>query len=277
MDGLLRIAALLFLTFSPAHAVEPTDELASCFGDPRPVYLEALAHSGFTAKELKAVLHDSCSDLRQTQVHGKKKLRYRMLDAFERATAESLLQAIPTMFTDVLDRSQVLKDYEARLAEIAKIKDRYVRIRKTYELAIASQGAYDNTRKFKIMVPGNVLKPAKRGKPGGVCRDFAHLLVWSLMHVYRSPESNTFGGLDEDSFLPKFVADVQAGHAWVDVLLPVGLGDEQVFHRMSLDSTYYDSNYAPLFARRQGLPKAELERKHAECVAVLDCVRKAVR
>ncbi len=270
----------LALACAPAHAdcTDPSEarELAACFAGPRPAYLVVFRNSGLSAAQLGTAVDDACREFNDDELQAAPGILAKIGTVYLDAVAAPVAADIPTALADMFrNNSPVVKEYEARLAEIGKIRSRYVRIRKVYELAIASQGTYDKDKSFQLDTPATVLENAKAGKPGGQCRDFAKLLEWSLLHVTRSPtlpaEYQKWGALDEDSFSVSRINDAGSQHAWVDVLLPVGVGDKQVFHRFSLDSTFHEKHYVPLFQRRLGLSKEENDRYHDECVAVRKC------
>jgi hypothetical protein len=126
-----------------------------------------------------------------------------------------------------------------------------------------------------LATPNVILKKGRKEKAGGECRDFAKLLEWSLLQVSRSlnrsQEMKDWGALDEESFSVRMVMDSEARHDWVDVLLPVGVGDRQIFHRISLDTTQYET-YTPLFPRRTGTSTNVLSIYKRQCHKVEACL-----
>ncbi|MBI3555385.1 MAG: hypothetical protein HY074_03860 [Deltaproteobacteria bacterium] len=252
-------------------------ELAGCFSGQRPPYLVSLRYSGLSAASTSKALDNACNELNEPSLQDRQSLGAKAVSTFGVVFGTTVNADIPTVLSEMFGTSQTRKDFEDKLADIGKIQDRFVRIRKVYELVVASQGKYDDGNTFRIMTPSRLLEDAKAGRAAGVCRDFSKLLEWSLLKVNRSPAIaeplKSFGGLDEDSFFASQVVDVGAGHAWVDIDLPVGMGDKQVFYKISLDTTFYDA-YTPLFHRRQGLSQARRTEEKTECRAVQDCVQK---
>ncbi|MBI3555604.1 MAG: hypothetical protein HY074_05020 [Deltaproteobacteria bacterium] len=284
MRPISSILILLIFALAPpcarayADCTNPDEarDLAACFAGPRPAYLVAFRYSKLSAAEMSTAVDDACREFNDDEMQAAPSILSKIGTVILDTVAAPIASEIPTVLGDMFGSSTVVKAYEARLAEIGKIRDRYVRIREVYELAIASQGAYDKENSaIQFDTPSAVLENAKAGRPGGQCRDFAKLLEWSLLHVNRSPtlseEYRKWGALDEDSFSVTRVNDAGHGHAWVDVLLPVGVGDKQVFHRLSLEPTNHKEHYVPLFQRRLGLSKEELDRYHDECVVVRKC------
>ena len=263
-----------------SECVNPNEarDLAACFSGPRPAYMVALKYSGLSASSTSTAIENACKDFDETDFQQERSLLGTAANVLG-DMLKPVFQDIPTVVETMLGGNQAVTDYKNRLAVIGRIKDRFVRIRKVYELVVESQGTYDKEDNHTLMTPGIILGRAKAGKPSGVCRDFAKLLEWSLLAVNRSPalseELKNWGGLDEDSFMVTQVFDVGSRHAWVEVLLPVGVGDAQVFHKMDLDTTFYKA-YSPLYQRRTGPSERGLDALRTECRAVADCVQKLV-
>ena len=253
-------------------------ELQRCFSGPLPAYLVALKHSSMSFFDTQAALENSCADLGNPEFQSKQSIVARIGDAIFYPPGMAVSRNIPSVLRDMLGDDTTVKEYRVRLAALQKIKNRFERIKGAYLLAVSAQGQYahDSDGNYFLMTPSKILNRAKQGKSGGVCRDFAKLLEWSLLQVNMSPtlspELKQWGGLDEDSFSVQTVADSSAGHAWVEVILPVGSGEKQVFHHLHLDSTWYKT-YSPLFPRRTIIPESQRRQLTEQCRAVSSCVQ----
>lgn len=193
--------------------------------------------------------------------------------------------------------------YAKRLASIAEIRDPIVRIRAVYSLVLKYQGAYDSWGGFPNSVTGlvffsitpqNTINNAAWRGSGGVCRQFAQLLHWSLQQVARISDSKSqnLGAFDFNSelmagWMPEWV-EVDANgkqttrstlfaHAWVRVHLPrfSPKGALVGFENFDLDSTQYNEGFAPLIPRLVGLPAEELARLRKDCAQMMKCLQQS--
>lgn len=269
--GYLLGATALFLGASPKGGA---GTLRSCLGSPLPAYLVVLKNSGLEGKDAAQALRNACIDLKDPDFTGQAPLPGRLLNPI--GDLGSITQSeIPTLVADMLGDSTTVQEYKERLRAIGAVRNRYERLRRVYDLAVSRQGRYDDADSVVIFTPNTILKRAKAGLAGGVCRDFSALLTWSLMQVNRSPELSpeirSWGGLDEDSFFARQVSDVPARHAYVEVALPVGKGESQIFHHITLDTTYFKI-FSPLFRRRSEITPAYRAQLLTECQTALTCL-----
>ncbi|HXH73926.1 MAG TPA: hypothetical protein VNJ08_03105 [Bacteriovoracaceae bacterium] len=271
----MRIVIVLIISFS-VYARAHAQGVQSCYQGPLPASLVTLKKSGLSDFNAYKALENICNDLKSETFKNKVSLKGKVLHAVLDVSF-SVAQDIPSVISTMLGSDQNVKDYKAKLASIGQIQNRFARIRKVYELSVSAQGPYDDGGGPIFSTPGRTINKTKDNKAWGQCRNFAQLLEWSLLQVNRSPflpeDMKKWGALDEDSFMPKFVHDEDAGHAWVEVSLPVGIGGKQEFHKINLDTTWY-KDYTPLYPRRGVVDAGKRNQLLAECSKVLSCVQK---
>jgi hypothetical protein len=196
-----------------------------------------------------------------------------------------------------LNGSEFQKKFGKELEEIRRIEAPIDRIQKVYELVSRFQGRYDpdsgssNTLSGLVIATSaapNVLNNSEARGTGGVCRDFANLLHWSLQQVARAPSSKSqaLGPNDfSSSFTTGFVPTSKdgwkrmGGHAWVRVHLPEhdGSGRLREFRNFDLDTTYFPGVFAPLFPRRSGVTAENRTRIEKECREIALCLYRIIQ
>ncbi len=175
------------------------------------------------------------------------------------------------------DFTQMQKDYMKSLEKIKQNPERHERIRDVYLLAARYQGIYDYGSLAGFSLKHLSLSPeSPLDKGGGVCRNFASLLAWSLLQVAR-PTGNKNMALDETSFSSDIVTGPGfrgGGHAWVRIKLPKKR--EKMpgydFEEVDLDTTNYPNSFVALSPRHSGMPFKKLEETYRKCREVVSCL-----
>ncbi len=162
-----------------------------------------------------------------------------------------------------LDDSAVEKEYQAALDRIRLTPHRAERVKQVFQLARKYQGQGDPENPLQYLHPGRILRRAAAGEPGGVCREFAVLLYWSLLQVAR-PE----GAKLEQEFTPEI--RYGATHWWVRVHFPKSKG--QKLESFNIDTTDYLS-FVPLQPRQDKELMRWVPLKKNWCQKTIRCLR----
>jgi hypothetical protein len=176
---------------------------------------------------------------------------------------------------ETLEGSPAQRRYKAQLEMIKRIRDPHERVIRVFNLARASQGSYGPIINL-IRNPGQIIDAAASGEVGGICREFAVLLAFSLRWVARpyGVQAPTFGGLGDHAFNATVV--YSARHAWVRVSMAKMQNGRQVgIEQFDLDSTWHDV-YSPLNPRRTGERRSSVGEKYKLCMRASSCLDNAV-
>lgn len=272
------------------------ERAADCFGREQglPAFLQVIRDSRMPASESMVALSLACAEAdplgkrraMQDKRGGITEIREKAIGFFvfglfgEGTAAFSRLRG-----------SETQKEFKKRLERIKAKRDRYERIRDVYALVSEFQGKYDYralnefalTRSYLWLTPAETLDSAKDTGYGGICRNFATLLYWSLLQVARPMGSDSMA-LDESSFSAELMTgpvplrDGSRGeHAWVRVNLPFRKADGPGlrFESVDLDTTFYPNEFAPLIPRLSGVSAEERAGIMTACERVRRCLFEA--
>lgn len=283
---MLFLAALAYSdTASAGQDDTNRDEVsASCYPENIQPFLTATRNLSYASEGLSKYIavNNACRDIENNQNFLTSNAVY---GALQKAI-DVVKNDIPTaIFSTLLGGDKNLKLFKAELDKIAKFKDPYERIRKVYELVSTNQGEYDDNqisrahqgidygrRIYLVNTPNAVLNISKKTGIGGVCRDFANLLYWSLNQVNISDgrrSRSVMGGLDESSFSVRKV--FSSDHEWIQVLIPNKQKGSLEFDTIDLDTTYY-RHYTPLHPRIPNLSNQDRASLLETCRAVSQCL-----
>ncbi len=260
-----------------------------CFKSDKPLpgYLRAMRDSNMSAYDLEDAIQWACHELDdpiffpdarndQTPIGPLGKAK-----AVGGALGSIFISGIPTGLMDIFGQNKTLSEYKQKLEQISKIQNPRERIRKVYELVVENQGKSDKSPlratydSLRPRSPSGILNKAKATGEGGVCRNFATLLDWSLMQVNMSPTLpkyySTWKIPDENSFVSEIIFD--PWHEYVEVKIPNGKG---TFESFQLDPTIpaegHTTAFLPLYPRHQGLNPSQREQLWRQCRDIRDCI-----
>jgi hypothetical protein len=172
--------------------------------------------------------------------------------------------------TDSLRLRDVRRDFAKKLKAIRSLENRYERIHQTYRLVNQYQGKYDRDSKLPLFStnPKDTLERSSETSYGGVCRQFAELLKWSLNQVSQQGSS---------SINKTFTADIASSwdHMWVRVTLPSEDGSGSVEETIDLDNTDHPHLFVPLRSRTS-LSENEQQAIDGQCRRLQACLREQV-
>jgi hypothetical protein len=280
---------LLILTFCAAvSSLSYADTSKECFRDKLP-YFQNFSQLSSSPKETLQFMATGCREL----AFPKMTKAQSVTDVTESYVSSKIIfglfgQAAASF--SKLRGSSLQKQFMAQLEAIKSIHNPMDRIQKVYELVGKNQGHYDyDTMGDRTMssgfgffaeTPNNVLNNAETRGTGGVCRDFASLLQWSLLQVARDSDSRS-GPLGPHDFSSDFIAnDIttldgrRGGHAWVRVHLPQynNRGKLIGFNNFDLDTTWYPKIFSPLFPRLSGLSEQTRIKATLQCNEIVECL-----
>lgn len=237
--------------------------------------------------EKSATLVNACDELQTPEMTKGKTILGAAVNSFMTKVAFGITGHATGAF-DNLNGSQKQKSFRAELEKIKQIPNSMDRIKQVYDLVVRTQGHYDDDNMGKKNVltgkviftdaPSNIINAAEKTGTGGVCRDFASLLQWSLLQVARGPHSKN-SALEPNDFSSEFITGYvpvnggTGGHAWVRVHLPQynSTGQLTGFNNFDLDTTFY-SDFSPLFPRLSGLSPENQQRAVRECTQIISCL-----
>lgn len=270
---------LILLLCMSSHSFAQSEAIRQCLSKSGVVPLQILAKTSIPKKDLDMTLFTICDEMddpkyEDTPAHfAQIDPWYDQAVSVVGATFSGIYKEAIAALAEGLTGSDAQLRYRAHLNMIRKIKDPYQRIYRVFNLARASQGEYKPILNL-IRNPGQIIDAAAAGKPGGICREFALLLSFSLKWVAR-PDGDTIpahGGLGPNSFNVSVKYSMQ--HAWVRVHLPRYEGNRLVgFDRFDLDSTWHDK-FIPLNPRRTGEERVSLQNKYNRCMKATECVNR---
>ncbi len=159
--------------------------------------------------------------------------------------------------------SDIEKAYVQRLRGIAKISDPVRRMTEAYLAMNQFRGKYQPYEWDGLPSPGKTLLKAAKSGSGGVCRDFASLLTWSLHHVARGPAGHAHFSV-HTKHIPR--------HALVTVRLFHSPGSRSEKDRLfSLDPTNYQ-RFTPLPVPDLRASTDTLLKRFESCSRVVRCL-----
>lgn len=172
-----------------------------------------------------------------------------------------------------LNGDPVTNSYALELRKIRAVEDPIVRLQMVYRLSIQHQGQYMNPRERNKLPDNNetsvsdtLIRAATTGK-GGVCRDFAVLLAWSINQVSRDESGNELFSAGTEYLLT---------HVAVRVKIPrSNHGGFPTSDQFELDPTFYE-DFNPLPASHLSLPSPALKEQVDQCNKILACYLKEV-
>lgn len=280
---------LIFLLFPVGVAAEQGVSACKDLVPDTPdfAFSRVILDSNQSRSEISQALGDACRELDTSTWEGKFSQRtHRGLNTTVKVFTPVIdfLSFGSSSFT-ILGNSEVERRFKAELATIKKIQDPIHRIQATYEMVVKYQGEYDYDNDGNpgggglFTSPKDIILKADEQGAGGVCRDFAKLLYWSLQQVQR-PEGATssFNALDTNSFSvsSKMGAGSVDGkgyaHAWLRINLPHRRNGHLEFERFDIDTTWYSKRFTPLLPRHQGWSDQNLSRMQSQCRRVKECV-----
>lgn len=168
--------------------------------------------------------------------------------------------------------------FNDRLKEIKKNPSAIERVKATYELVLLFKKPFDQAYMQAILdhkpAPKRplVLKPEVTLEKGGVCRDFARLLEWSLLQVARSSSESKSAEVFSYEF--QSASGKGGGHAWISVNLPIRSLDRKrtEFSRIDLDPTNFTDKFVPLPPLAQGQPESRIDQYANTCAKIISCL-----
>ncbi len=271
---------LVLLWMISTQALAQSEAVRQCLKRSSLVPIQVLARSAMPQNELNMALFTLCDEMDDPS-YPDTPARFAQYDPwYDRAVSvvgtiiSGVYKEGIASLAETLEGSPAQQRYRAHLEMIKRIKDPYQRIQRTFHLARSSQGSYGNILNL-LRNPGQVIEAGANGEVGGLCREFAVLLAFSLRWVAR-PYGDVippFGGLSPDAF--NVTVEYSMQHAWVRVHMPKYEGGRMTgFNRFDLDSTWHES-YIPLNPRRTGEKRQEIETKFKQCQRVVECVNRA--
>lgn len=180
---------------------------------------------------------------------------------------KDLNQAVRDSFQDLVEdvtktetaAHPLMQKYYQELIALNRYQDPYERMKQIYNLVIRSQGRYMPTKKRDSQsevtlsrVADTLIRAATTGE-GGVCRDFAVLLAWSLNQANRDTNGNTL-----------FLARLEDLFTHVVVTVATDQGE------FSLDSTQF-ATFNPLPVPDLDSPASHLQKRANACHKVAEC------
>ncbi|OQW46945.1 MAG: hypothetical protein A4S09_03290 [Proteobacteria bacterium SG_bin7] len=178
---------------------------------------------------------------------------------------------IPDAFRNLSHTEEEI-NYANQLTEIKKIPSAVERIKETYSLVIRHQKPYN----YKLTPSSNreiIYTPERTLKYGGVCRDFARTLKWSLQQVAKSSSTDR----NAETFTPEIQwghDGKDKGHMWVSVNVPIRNtnGHIQRFAHIDLDSTNYNLSFVPLMPLSKNLSHQQMKQNFKSCQQIISCL-----
>lgn len=279
---MLFFISLTALFIGRASAIEPQD---ICFKETLP-YFQNFSKIKASAAVKSEMLTTSCNELHDSEMTRGKSFSEAAYHKIGNFMAFGLAGHGASAFSK-LNGSAKQKEFLTQLNVIKKNPDPMDRIRQVYQLVVETQGKYDyDSEGHKNMssgffifteAPGNIINNAEKRGTGGVCRDFASLLQWSLLQVSRY-EGSKSSALGESDFSSDFISGTvpEGGHAWVRVNMPqFNKGRITGFNTFDLDTTWYQT-FSPLFPRNSGLSQANREKAINQCHQISQCLSKKI-
>ncbi len=274
----LFIAGLLFSSLS--LAATKAERVNKCLADSGLNPLKALSKVSMPHEEKQRAMFTICDEMDDPAQN--ESAEFAQIDPLW-DQAVSVVGAVFSGFykegiaalAETLEGSPAQRRYKAHLEMIKRIKDPHERIIRVFNLARASQGSYGPIINL-IRNPGQVIDAGAAGEAGGICREFAVLLAFSLRWVARpyGVQAPTFGGLGENAFNATVV--YSARHAWVRVSMAKMQNGRQVgIDQFDLDTTWHDV-YTPLNPRRTSEKRASWANKYKICMKATECMNRAL-
>lgn len=268
---------LVFLLWLPKTGWSAVTSEQTCFENEAqlPEFLRTIAESSMTGQELLDATSFSCVELLDIhsadpgplQNHARfaqKNWDIPVLGPVSVKIAEYLSGA------ESLRLEDVRRDFSDQLKAIRSIKNRYERIHQTYRLVNQYQGKYDRTSKMPILStnPKDTLERSAETSYGGVCRQFAELLKWSLNQVNHQ---------DSDVINETFTATIASSwdHMWVRVKLPSENGNGFSEETIDLDNTDFPRIFVPLRSRT-ALSEDDRRAFDQQCHRIHSCLRESL-
>lgn len=284
MKWIFKIYPCVFLLFFTDLSFAET--VSSCFKETESLaFFNTIKEMNLSSDEAASAVSNSCSEVtpgvKSKETHTKPGKVTEIKDRILTFLAYGSFGGGASAFSKMKD-TPLQQNFMKALEKIKENPNRYERIRDTYKLVSRYQGEYDyeTLKKFSIKglhiwsTPEAVVNDAQTMGSGGVCRNFASLLTWSLLQVAR-PKGNTSMALDETSFSTEFIAGdvVGGGHRWVRVNLPKKIPGKGIeFKSIDLDTTWYPATVTALQPRLDGLTESEMQTLSNKCKQIILCL-----
>lgn len=272
---MIRLALGLLFFSVPSLAADP------CFRDTLPIF-QKIAQFDANTDSRRSAMANACRELKVTLLYEAKSMGERLIADPVVGTVNVVAGSAPAAFAR-LGGTPRQEAFKKELEQIRQDPNPMSRIKKVYELVARNQGHYDseNIGALKFQTPGNLLNRVDNMGTAGVCRDFAALLQWSLMQVYRHP-SSTGPALGPTDFSSEVVTGAIPGrrgwedtqhHAWIRINLPQFDGQLlDGFHHFDLDTTWYSEQFSPLMPRRSALSEENRTKALGQCEQIQACL-----
>ncbi|MBY0516715.1 MAG: hypothetical protein K2P81_07400 [Bacteriovoracaceae bacterium] len=274
----LTLIALALLTTTTFAQTQRVDKVRVCLERANLTPLKILSKVSMPKRDLDMALFTACDELDDPTKN--ESAGFAQIDPIYDQGVSVVSSVIAGFYkegiaalAENLTGSPAQREYRAHLEMIKRIKDPHERLIRTWNLAKSHQGEYGPIVNL-LRNPGQIIDAAAEGKRGGICREFALLLAFSLRWVARpyGVEAPQFGGLGPYAFNATIRYSMR--HAWVRVNMDKFENGKRVgLQTFDLDTTWHDV-FAPLNPRRTGEERWEIAEKSRRCLKAIECVNK---
>lgn len=262
---------LTILTHFSAQSLWGTNNICFTNEIKLPTFLQAIANTDIEPEAALTSTYFACAELQKIETAAPGAEQEHALFAqrnWDFPVLGGLAVRLSEIFSgvDFLKIEDVQKNFGDRLLEIKQIQNRFERIRQTYMLVNQYQGKYDRLSPTPIFSinPRDTLERSARTSIGGVCRQFAELLKWSL---------NEVGSFNQENVELSFKAEIATSwnHMWVRVNLPTLVGGRIEIRTLDLDNTDHPKLYVPLRSRI-AISEGRRALLYQQCKRVISCL-----
>jgi hypothetical protein len=260
------------LILAPLIYLPVSAEENSCFAveSRLPVFLKLIGQSSLDANTLLQTTYYACVELMdiKTSKPGAEREHAERANSWDVPFVGPLSVNIIEVLSGqtFIKLNDVLAEYAQKLWAIKAITNRYERIKQVYLLVNQYQGKYEHNANFSLILanPKDTLERSARTSYGGICRQFAELLHWSLDQV-----AEPFNYTKDDTYYTKIVTSWN--HMWVRVYLPTVHDGKNYVDTIDLDNTDHPDSYVPLRSRIR-IVEAKRKQIYEQCQRIQTCL-----